>query len=121
MRQALSIGVLLLVAALAGGAGGFVYAHEPQRARLVVTVAPPAPRDPAAPLSGTLTRVGGGRLTLDGDGGSIELALPPGLVVEELQALPPAALAVGTRVNVGVERSDYGLAVTGVVAVEPPR
>lgn len=117
LRRALPATFLLIVAALASGAVGFVYAHEPVRDQQVVTLDRRAgPRL----LSGTVTRIGGGRITIEGEGGAVELALPAGVPFEELQAGAPSALVPGAQVNVGVERSDFGVALTGLVVVAGP-
>lgn len=108
------------VAALGCGVAGFVYAHEPAREQVVLTVDHARPARASTVVSGTVTSANAGRLVVEGEGGTTDLALPPGTPVEELEALPPAALATGARVNIGAERSDYGIALTGVVVVGAP-
>ncbi|TAK77872.1 MAG: hypothetical protein EPO16_04570 [Dehalococcoidia bacterium] len=120
MRRFLPAGILVLVAALGCGAAGFVYAHEPARDQVILTVDHARPAASTAIVSGTVTRTGDGRLMVEGEGGTVELALPPGTALEELQGLPPSDLVTGARVNIGAERSDYGIALTGVVAVAVP-
>lgn len=117
LRRLLPAGVLVLAAALGCGVAGFVYAHEPARDQVALTIDRNRPAGAPAIISGVVTRVGDGRLVIEGEGGTTELALPPTAPVEELHAAAPAALTPGTRVNVGAERSDYGVALTGVVAV----
>ncbi len=117
LRRILPGILLLLTAALASGVAGFVYAHEPARDEQVVTLDRTAgPRM----LSGTVTRVGDGRITIEGENGAVEVALPAGVPIEELQTAAQSALAPGAQVNVGVERSDFGMALTGVVVVAGP-
>ena len=117
LRRILPGTLLLLTAALASGVAGFVYAHEPVRDEQVVTLDRTAgPRM----LSGTVTRIGDGRITVDGENGAVEVVLPTGVAIDELQTAPQSALVPGAQVNVGVERSDFGLALTGVVVVAGP-
>ena len=101
----------------AGTALGYVYRHDPQPEQVSVRVA--APVAPAGPrvLSGTVTAVESGKLTLATESGTVTLSLPSSAPVEQL-ARTPAGLAAGTPVNVGVEATQYGLTLTGIVAVE---
>lgn len=118
LDRLVSVGALTLAAALVSGVAGFVYAHEPARDQVEVTL-DRTPREGAPRVvSGVVTRAADGRLVIDGEGGAVDLTFPPSALVEDLQALPPAALTPGMRVNVGAERSDYGVALSGVVAVE---
>ena len=107
----------LLAAALIGGVflagllAGYVYSHEPRRDTLVLRVEPPA-RDPAAP------RYRGG-VAIDAQTVEVESApvtLPAGLPLEDLERVD--AHASGTPVNVGVDRTEFGQVLTGIVAVE---
>ena len=107
---------LMAVAAVACGVAGFVYAHEPQRDAVVVTL-DRRPADPVRTVGGRVVEVGAGRLVVEGEGGRAEFPLEAGTPVEDLQPAAPGSFGPGTRVNVGVERSDYGVALTGVVAV----
>lgn len=117
LQRFLPAGILALVAALGCGAAGFVYAHEPARDQVAVTVNRDRPSSASTILGGTVTRTGEGRLIVEGAGGAADLALPANATVEELQSIAPSALTAGTSVNIGVERSDYGVALTGVVVV----
>jgi len=116
-QRSASASVLVLVAALGCGVAGFVYAHEPARDEIVVTVDRTRPADAPTILSGTVSRAGDGRLVVEGEGGTTDLALPATTPIEELQPVAPSALAAGVLVNIGAERSDYGVALTGVVMV----
>lgn len=109
--------VLVLAAAFSCGVAGFVYAHEPARDTVALDIDRNRPAGPATIISGTVTRAGDGRLVVEGEGGTVDLALPSTVPVEELQAVAPSALTPGLRVNVGAERSNYGVALTGVVVV----
>ena len=117
IQRFLPAGLMALVAALGCGAAGFVYSHEPARDEIALTIDRNRPAGAPTIISGTVTRVSAGRLVVEGEGGATDLALPPTATVEDLQAVTPAALTPGARVNVGAERSDYGVALTGVVVV----
>jgi hypothetical protein len=118
VKRVLPVAALMLTAALMSGLVGFVYAHEPTRDEQVVRLRPQA--DTLRIVSGTVTRIGDGRITIEGDGGAIDLALPAGVAMEELQAGAQSALVTGAQVNIGVERSEFGFALTGVVVVAGP-
>ena len=120
-RSLLVSGMLFSVLFLGGFAGGYVYRHEPARDTLDVRIASDSPGDGAAPgvrtLSGTVTSVEGGRLTLSTASGPVTVPFPAGVAVDELLRAPEG-LASGTRVNVGVQSTQYGLVLTGLVAIE---
>lgn len=116
-RYFLPVGPLVVLAALASGVVGFVYAHEPARDQVALTVDRERPAGEPTLVSGTVASVADGRLVLSGDGGSTDLMILKGAPVEDLQALQAGSLVTGARVNVGAERSDFGVALTGVVVV----
>lgn len=113
----LSPALMVFGVALACGVVGFVYAHEPARDQVVVDVDHTRPASPVTMVSGTVVRIGDGRVVVEGERGAIDLAMTADASVEELQTIPPSALVAGARVNVGAERSNYGVALTGVVVV----
>ena len=117
LRRLLPSIVLASIAALGCGVAGFVYSHEPARDQVVVAVDRDRPAGAPVVLSGTVTRVGDGRLVIESDGKAIELALPPTAPVEDLQRVAPSVLIPGVQVNVGAERSDNGVLFSGVVVV----
>lgn len=117
LRHFLPVGPLVVLATLASGVVGFVYAHEPARDQVALSIDRERPAGEPMLVSGTVASVADGRLVLSGDGGSTDLVIPTGAAVEDLQALPAGSLATGARVNVGAERSDFGVALTGVVVV----
>ena len=112
--------IVMSLSMFVGGVAGFVYGHAPQREALTVTTALPV-TDPAAAIAGTVIEVTSGRLVIEAGGKRTELRLPADAIVEDIRALPPESLTPGTVVNVGGERSEFGLALTGVVALEPQR
>lgn len=116
-RYFLPVGPLVVLAALASGVVGFVYAHEPARDQVALTVDRERPAGEPTLVSGTVASIADGRLILSGDGGSTNLMILKGAPVEDLQALQAGSLVTGARVNVGAERSDFGVALTGVVVV----
>lgn len=116
-RRVLPAASLLLVVALASGLIGFVYAHEPARDQVALAVDRERPLDAPILVAGTVSEVGDGRVRVIGDGGTTDVALPARTPVEDLQPTSAASLASGARVNVGVERSDYGFAFSGLVVV----
>ena len=117
LRPLLPVAPLVVLAAIASGIVGLVYAHEPARDRVALSVDRSRPGGEPTLVSGTVTSIGNGRLAVSGEGGATDLALPAGVPVEDLQALSAANLAAGARVNVGAERSDFGVALTGIVVV----
>ncbi len=109
-------GGLLAVLFVGGLGAGYVYKHEPVRNTLDVRLT-----NDGAPtgrtLTGTVTSVEAGQLILSTASGAVTVALPSNLAVDEL-VRAPEGLANGARVNVGVQSTQYGLVLTGVVAVE---
>ena len=107
----------LFAVLFAGGFGiGYVYSHQSVRNTLDVRLTnegAPAGRT----LTGTITSVEGGKLVLSTASGAVTVALPSNVAVDELLRAPEG-LANGARVNVGVQSTQYGLVLTGVVAVE---
>lgn len=118
VKQAFPIASLMLAAALLSALVGFVYAHEPARDEQVVVLQSQAVTQRT--VSGTVTRISDGRITIQGADGTAAFALPAGVTLEELQASAPSALVPGAKVNIGVERSTFGFALTGIVVVAAP-
>ena len=120
MRKAGAARYLLLFAALAvvGGLAGFVYGHEPERDRVVLTIERGGePSD--GPLSGTVAGLEGRRLVLQTEAGLVELELAADTAVEDLARADPEEIAAGAAVNVGGVRAETGTALSGIVVVEP--
>ena len=111
----------MLTVALLAAAGGFVYGHEPQRDTIEVSVTGQPGALPRGMTAGTVVETSGGRIRLDTAAGPQEFALPSDVRVEELQPVEPSALRPGAPVLVGAERSDYGVALTGIVTIETAR
>ena len=120
MRRARTLlvpAVLFGVLFLGGLAGGYVYRHEPARSTLDLRIASEGGAPGPRMLSGTVTSVDGSRLVLSTSAGPVTVALPAGVAVDEL-IRAPEGLPSGVRVNVGVQSTQYGLVLTGLVAVE---
>jgi hypothetical protein len=116
IQSALSAAVFALIAMLAGGVIGFVYAHEPARDTLVIAVEAPASPDTTT-VGGTIASIAGGRIVIEAQAGPVELALPSGTPLEQLVPMTPDALAPGAQVNIGAERNETSTLLTGVVVV----
>ena len=110
--------VLLAVFALSAGAG-FLLEHEPvpdeRRIFIDREAPPPGPREFSG---GEVTAVGGGLIAIRTPEGIVEFELHPGASVEELRRTAEPRFAPGDAVNLGGEQSEFGLVLTGVVALE---
>ena len=117
LRAGLVIGALLLVLFASGLAAGYVYTHQPVRDTLDVVVSSSSSSGGPRTVSGTVASVEGSRLTLTTAGGQVTVTLPAAAPLDEL-VRASEGLAAGARVNVGVQSTQYGLVLTGLVAVE---
>lgn len=96
---------------------GYVYSHEPSRDTLLVEYQG-TPEPQPTYLLGAVEVVEGGSLTLaTASGGHREVAVPPETPVEDLERVEVIPDA-GATVNVGVDDTEFGLVLTGVVAIE---
>jgi hypothetical protein len=119
LRALITSGVVLAVVFSAGLAGGFVYGHEPQRDVLSIALdRRPLPTSERV-VSGTIVATRDGVVVLSGEGGTVEVALPSGVPIEELRRAEDG-LPSGARVNLGVEQTASGLVLTGIVSIEEP-
>ena len=105
---------------LAGAAFGYVYKHDPQPEVVSVRVEAPPASNAARVVSGTVSSIEAGKLTIATDSGPVTLALPATPAVDQL-VRAASGLPAGTPVNVGVEATQYGLTLTGIVAIEGAR
>lgn len=115
-RSLLVSGGLFALLFIGGLAGGYVYSNEPARDTLEVVIAAPS-GDGARTVSGTVAAIEAGRLTLATSAGQVVVTLPASTPLDEL-VRAPGGLPSGARVNVGVQSTQYGLVLTGLVAVE---
>ncbi len=110
--------VLAAVFALSAAAG-FLLEHEPapdeRRISIDREALPPGPLEASG---GEVTGVGGGRIALRTAEGIIEFELGPDALMEQLRRVAEPRFAPGNTVNLGGEQSDFGLVLTGVVALE---
>ncbi len=96
---------------------GYVYSHEPSRDTLLVEYQG-TPEPQPTYLTGAVEAVEGGSLTLAmGSGGHHDVSVPQGTAVEDLERVD-AIPDTGADVNVGVDDTQFGLVLTGVVAIE---
>ena len=120
--RSLFVYLTILVVVFAGALTiGFVFAHEPQRETVSITVresplTPPSGRT----VSGVIGTIGDGSLVLVGDEQSTVVEMPAGVPVDELTRLPAgqAPFRAGTVVNLGTADTSTGFIVTGIVAVD---
>ena len=112
--------VLAAVFAAAAGAG-FLFEHEPapDERRIAIDREPPPP-GPEAFLGGEVVSVGEGRLSLRTSEGVVEIAFGGDVVVDELRRVSESRFTPGDAVNLGGEQSDFGLVLSGVVAIDAP-
>ena len=110
--------VLAAVFALSAG-GGFLLEHEPapDERRISIDREAPPPGPPEF-RGGEVTGIGGGRIALRTAEGVIEFELGPGVSNEELRRVAEPRFAPGNTVNLGGEQSEFGLVLTGVVALD---
>ncbi|MQC17952.1 MAG: hypothetical protein DWG80_02620 [Chloroflexi bacterium] len=106
------LGVFVLTAV-----AGYVYSHEPSRDTLLVEYQG-TPEPQPTYLLGAVDVVEGGTITLaTASGGHRDVVVPPGTPVEVLERVE-ASPDDGATVNVGVDDTEFGLVLTGVVAIE---
>lgn len=99
---------------------GFLLEHEPLPDERTVTV----DRRIEPPVGdtyrgGEVTTAGGGRIELRTRDGVLELDVPAAVTTEELRRAEAPRFAPGDAVNLGGEQGDFGLVLTGVVALDP--
>ena len=112
--------VVLAAVFAAGGIVGFLLEHEPAPDERHISISRPPQPAPAETLTaGEVTLVGDGRIELQTLGGVVELDLGPDVTVEELLRATESRFAPGDAVNLGGEQGDFGIVLTGVVALEP--
>lgn len=112
---------VVLAAVFAGGlVAGFLLEHEPAPDDRHISVGRTLPPPPGQTfLAGEVAGVGSEVIELRTLGGPVELELHPDATAEELRRVPESRFAPGDAVNLGGEQGDFGIVLTGVVAVEP--
>ncbi len=119
-RSVATTAFVLVAVFAASAAAGFLLEHEPapdeQRIFIDREAPPPGPREFSG---GEVTAVGGGRIAIRTPEGVQEFELHSGAFAEELRRVAEPRFAPGDAVNLGGEQSEFGLVLTGVVALEP--
>ena len=112
---------LVLAAVFAAGlVVGFLLEHEPAPDDRHISISRPLQPPPTETrTAGEVTHVGDGRIELRTLGGVVGLDLGPGASLEELIRVTDARFAPGDAVNLGGEQGEFGIVLTGVVALEP--
>ncbi len=119
-RSVATTALVLAVVFAVGAGAGFLLEHEPARdERRIAIDRDPPPAGPDAVLGGEVTEVGGGRISIRTPEGIIEFELPAGAPTEELRRAAEPRFTRGDAVNLGGEQGDFGIVLTGVVALEP--
>ena len=119
-RSVLTTVVVLTAIFAAGAAVGFLLEHEPAPDDRHISISrPPQPPPAETFLAGEVVDVDGGGIELRTRGGVVALELRPEAAVDELRRVAETRFAPGDAVNLGGEQGEFGLVLTGVVALEP--
>ncbi len=120
-RSVVTTALVLAAVFAAGLVVGFLLEHEPAPDDRRISIGRPSQPPPTETFrAGEVTTVGGGRIELRTLGGLVELDLRPDATAEELRRVTESRFAPGDAVNLGGEQGDFGIVLTGVVALEPP-
>jgi hypothetical protein len=121
VRGSIVVLLLILVSGIGGFAGGFVYSHEPQPNAVELTVTSGKVVNPESYIAGTITSVDGSRITIVTDTDrTVSIDITSSTPIEQLLAIDPADLELGTPVNLGGNLAAEGQILTGVVALLTP-
>ena len=119
-RSIVTTAVVLAAVFAVGLVAGFLLEHEPapddRHISVGRTLLPPPDQ---TFLAGEVTAVGSEVIELRTLGGPVELELHPDATAEELRRVTESRFAPGDAVNLGGEQGDFGIVLTGVVALEP--
>lgn len=104
-----------------GLCAGFLLKYEsvPDEQQIVIDRAP-LPSGPESFIGGEIVSIDSGRLLLRTTNGLTEFNFSGQETIEELQRTTELRFRLGDTVNLGGEQGDFGLVLTGVVAVEAP-
>ncbi len=103
---------------ITSGLIGYVYSHEPERDVLHVELSTASDEGPSY-LSGTVSSVDDGAVVfVDASGNERTVTLVRDAPIEDLVRLNGAPDA-GATVNVGIEDTQFGQVLTGIVMIEP--
>ncbi|MXZ62916.1 MAG: hypothetical protein F4Y98_04790 [Chloroflexi bacterium] len=119
-RSVLTTVVVLTAVFAAGAAVGFLLEHEPAPDdRHISITRPPQPPPAETFLAGEVVTLDAGSIELRTLAGVVQLDLWSDAAIEELRRAAESRFAPGDAVNLGGDQGDFGLVVTGVVALEP--
>lgn len=119
-RSVITTCVVLGAVFAVGAAVGFLLEHEPAPDDRHISISRPLQPPPdETQLAGEVVAVDGGGIELRTLGGVVALELRSDAVLEELRRVREPRFAPGDPVNLGGEQGEFGLVVTGVVALEP--
>lgn len=119
-RSVLTTVVVLTAVFAAGAAVGFLLEHEPAPDdRHISITRPPQPPSAETFLAGEVVTVDTGSIELRTLAGVVQLDLRSDASIEELRRAAESRFATGDAVNLGGEQGDFGLVLTGVVALDP--
>ena len=120
--RSIIVTVIVFTAVFMVGMGvGFLLQYEsvPDEQQIVID-RDPVPSSPESFIGGEIVRVDNGRLLLRTTNGLVEFNFDGQAIIEELQRTNELRFEPGDTVNLGGEQGDFGLVLTGVVAVEVP-
>lgn len=109
--------LLILLAALGGFAGGFVFAHQPQPDDVVVRLSSTRPEPSEVFITGTIERIDGDTVTLRTETQTLTLDAGDAVPVDELLRAAPEEIEVGATVNLGGNIAGEGPVLTGLVTL----
>ena len=119
-RSVLTTVVVLTAVFAAGAAVGFLLEHEPAPDdRHISITRPPQPPPAETFLAGEVVAIDGVGIELRTLAGVVQLDLRSDASIEELRRAAESRFAPGDAVNLGGEQGDFGLVLTGVVALDP--
>lgn len=113
--------VVVLAVVFAGGfVAGFLLEHEPAPDDRHISVGRSLQPPPGQTfLAGEVTASGRDVIELRTLGGPVELELHPDSTAEELRRVTDSRFRPGDPVNLGGEQGEFGIVLTGVVALDP--
>ncbi|MXZ46443.1 MAG: hypothetical protein F4Z08_05540 [Chloroflexi bacterium] len=119
-RSVLTTVVVLTAIFAAGAAVGFLLEHEPAPDDRHISISrPPQPPPAETFLAGEVVAMDSGAIELRTLAGVVQLDLRPDTAIEELRRAAESRFAPGDAVNLGGDQGDFGLVLTGVVALDP--
>ena len=119
-RSVLTTVVVLTAIFAAGATVGFLLEHEPAPDDRHISISrPPQPPPAETSLAGEVVAIDGSAIELRTLGGVVTIEVRSDAAIEELRRAAESRFAPGDAVNLGGDQGDFGLVLTGVVALEP--